>query len=145
MLQMLLYSSYIAYTVILIGSSLIASLLLDSDLGLALHARRIWHDDFSCQRCRMVAGLCHGDHPNRHGGKNLLGEDGIPWHFVCGRGDIHLCHVLQRTRRIAHVSTLHPASNTGNLGFYSRTDQRSHHQIWTDIRFTNDLPLAHSM
>lgn len=139
MLQMLLYSSYIAYTVILIGSSLIASLLLI----------RIWALRSTPGAYGMMISVASVAEWSLAYVMEIIRTDmaeKIFWakmeflgiSFVAVGIFIFAMYYSGRGASLTYprfILLLTPAI----LGFILALTNELHHQIWTDVRFTNGL------
>ncbi|HUI90596.1 MAG TPA: histidine kinase N-terminal 7TM domain-containing protein [Anaerolineales bacterium] len=139
---MLLYSSYIAYVIILIGSSIIACLLLfriwtlrstPGAYGLVLSVACVaeWSLTYAMEiiRTNMAEKIFWAK----------MEYIGIP--FVAVGIFIFAMHFSGRGAWITYprlILLLTPAL----LGFLLALTNESHHQIWTDIRFTNGVPFG---
>ena len=139
---MLLYSSYIAYVIILIGSSIIACLLLfriwtlrstPGAYGLVLSVACVaeWSLTYAMEiiRTNMAEKIFWAK----------MEYIGIP--FVAVGIFIFAMHFSGRGAWITYprlILLLTPAL----LGFLLALTNESHHQIWMDIRFTNGVPFG---
>ena len=140
--NMSLYPSYIAYTIILIGSSIIACLLLI----------RIWTLRSTPGAYGMMISVASVAEWSLAYAMEIIRTDmaeKILWakmkflgiSFVAVGMFIFAMHFSGRGAWLTYprlILLLTPSL----LGFLLALTNESHHQIWTNIRFTNDLPFG---